>query len=50
MFGLPVHVLTGEMLMGLLRRVEAGETPDDVYLEMYVNSEQMTMGDMEEGE
>jgi hypothetical protein len=31
--------ISGEDLMALLRRVEAGENPNAVYLEVYANSE-----------
>ena len=42
MDGLGVHVLLGETLLGLLRRVEAGETADDVYVEMYASADHVT--------
>ena len=38
MFGLGVHVLTGETLLAMLRRVGEGEDPDEVYMEMYANA------------
>lgn len=33
-------VISGERLLAMLRRIEAGEDPDLVYAEEYVNSEQ----------
>lgn len=36
--GLGVHVLKGETLLHLLRRVHEGEHPDEVYMEMYANA------------
>jgi hypothetical protein len=33
------HVISGEHLLELLRRVADGEDPDLVYLEVYVNAE-----------
>lgn len=45
--GLGVHVLLGETLLDLLRRVEAGELAEDVYVEMFVNAEHVSD---EEGE
>ena len=33
------HVISGEQLLEMLRRVQAGEDPDLVYLEAYVNAE-----------
>lgn len=36
---LGVHILRGEVLLAMLQRVEAGETADDVYIEMYSNAE-----------
>jgi hypothetical protein len=35
----PWHVINGEDLMEMLKRCHAGESPEDVYLESYVNSE-----------
>lgn len=39
---LGVHMMLGETLMSMLRRVEAGETADDVYMEMFANAEHVT--------
>ena len=39
MDGLGVHVLLGETLLDLLRRVGAGEDPDAVYAEMWANAD-----------
>lgn len=33
------HVIHGDSLMAMLRRVAAGEDPEMVYLEEYVNAE-----------
>ena len=33
------HVISGEYLLELLRRVENGETADSVYIEAYVNAD-----------
>jgi hypothetical protein len=33
------HVISGEDLLAMLRRVQAGEDPDLVYAEEYVNAE-----------
>lgn len=33
------HTMSGETFLEALRRVEAGESPDMVYIEMYANSE-----------
>jgi hypothetical protein len=33
------HTISGEHLMHVLRRVAAGEDPDLVYIELYVNAE-----------
>ena len=48
MDGLGIHVLAGETLLELLRRVGAGEDPDEVYMETYVNAEHVSVE--EEGE
>lgn len=48
MFGLGVHVLTGETLLALLRRVGEGEDPDEVYMEMYANAEHVSMEEEDE--
>lgn len=36
--GLGFHVLAGETLLALLRRVEAGEDAELVYIEMYASA------------
>jgi hypothetical protein len=36
---MPWHVINGETLIGLLRRAHAGEDPDLLYIEEYVNSD-----------
>ena len=36
--GLGWWVMSGEQMMRALKRVEAGESPDEVYMELYVNS------------
>lgn len=33
------HVLSGEDLMDAMRRTAAGEDPDQVYIELWVNAE-----------
>ena len=33
------HVIRGDQLLEMLRRVQAGEDPEMVYLEEYVNAE-----------
>ena len=43
---LGVHMLMGETLLYLLRRVEAGEGADDVYAEMYANADFVTTADL----
>jgi hypothetical protein len=43
---LGIHMLLGEQLLALLRRVEAGETADDVYLEMYANADHVSVDDL----
>lgn len=35
------HVIAGELLLDLLRRVAAGEDPELVYLELYANADQI---------
>jgi hypothetical protein len=37
------HVISGEDLLAMLRRVAAGEEPDMVYAEEYVNAERETV-------
>jgi hypothetical protein len=46
---LGIHILTGEMLLVLLHRVEAGEGAEDVYMETYANAHHID-NDMSEGE
>ena len=46
---LGVHVLMGETLLDLLRRVEAGESAEDVYVEMFASAEHVGV-DSEEGD
>ena len=43
---LGVHMLLGETLLELLRRVEAGETANDVYAEMYANADFVSVDDL----
>ena len=45
---LGVHIIAGEHLLSMLRRVEAGESAEDVYVEMFANAEHVTID--EEGE
>ena len=45
--GLGIHVVTGETLLALLRRVGEGEDADEVYMETYANAEHLSV---EEGE
>jgi hypothetical protein len=47
---LGVHMLLGETLLALLRRVEAGERADDVYVEMFANADHVSVDDLLEGE
>ena len=37
------HVISGEDLLTMLRRVAAGEDPDMVYAEEYVNAQRETV-------
>jgi hypothetical protein len=39
MSGLGIHILTGEMLLEMLHRVEDGEGAEAVYMETYANAE-----------
>ena len=39
MDGLGVHVLLGETLLDLLRRVESGESAESVYMEMWASAD-----------
>jgi hypothetical protein len=45
---LGLHVLTGEFLLELLERVEAGESADWVYAEVFCNAEMVEMEGDEE--
>jgi hypothetical protein len=45
MDGLGVHVLLGETLLELLRRVEAGEDAESVYMEMYASADHVSLED-----
>jgi hypothetical protein len=47
MSDLGIHILTGEMLLAMLHRVEDGEGAEDVYMETYANA---THIDNSEGE
>jgi hypothetical protein len=38
MSGLGIHILTGEMLLEMLHRVEDGEGAEAVYMETYANA------------
>lgn len=40
-----IWVLTEDEVMALLRRVQAGEDPDQLYVEMYANSEEQGVSD-----
>ena len=47
--GLGIHILAGETLLHMLRRVGAGEAANDVYAELYANAEHIrTEGDEDE--
>jgi hypothetical protein len=43
---LGVHVMTGETLLKLLRRVQYGENADEVYAEMYANADHLSAADL----
>jgi hypothetical protein len=47
---LGIHILTGEMLLALLHRVEAGEGAEDVYMETYANAEHISTEEGDDGE
>lgn len=48
--GLGWHVIPGEALLSMLRRVEAGESPDMVYAEEYANADHELVAGEDEGE
>jgi hypothetical protein len=47
---LGIHILTGEMLLAMLHRVEDGEGAEDVYMETYANAHHIDNEEGDDGE
>lgn len=44
--GLGIHMMRGETLLNMLRRVQRGEEAEDVYMEMFANADHIGLDDL----